>query len=92
MWMVVWMIIGMLAVASIPILVVGAWYVIMTLILGIADAGNWIFDLGSKMICGRKNRSSFIPMLTSGDINANAKKAPVSTLTALIPVDRPVTL
>ena len=45
MWIVVWMIGGVLALASIPVLVVGTWFVIMTLILGIADAGIWILDL-----------------------------------------------
>ena len=92
MWIVVWMIGGVLALASIPVLVVGTWFVIMTLILGIADAGIWILDLGSRMTRGQKNRPRFISMPTSEDIDANDKKAPVSTLTALVPVDRPVTL
>ena len=33
MWIVMWMIVGALAVASIPVLVVGTWYVVMTVIL-----------------------------------------------------------
>jgi hypothetical protein len=92
MWIVVWMIVGALAVASIPVLVVGTWYVVMTLILGVADAGIWILDLGSRMIRGRENRPASMPMPTSEYIDANGKKAPVSTLTARIPVNRPVTL
>jgi hypothetical protein len=70
MWIVVWMIVGALAVASIPVLVVGTWYVVMTLILGVADAGIWILDLGSRMTRGPENRPRFIPMPTAGDIDA----------------------
>ncbi|MBA2253148.1 MAG: hypothetical protein H0W13_10695 [Nitrospirales bacterium] len=86
MWIVVWMIAGLLAVALIPMLVVGTWFVIMTLILGVADGGIWILDLGSRMTRGRKNRP------TSGDIDAKGKKTPISTLPAPIFVERPVTL
>lgn len=92
MWIVVWMIAGMVAVALIPVLVVGTWFVIMTLILGVADGGIWILDLGSKMNLGRKNRPRLTPMPTSEDIDAKVKKAPISTLPAPISVDRPVTL
>jgi hypothetical protein len=88
---VVWMIVGMFAIVLIPVLVVGTWFVIMTLILGVSDAGIWILGLGSTITRGRKNRPRFIPMPTSEDIDANDKKAPVSTLTALIAVDRPMT-
>jgi hypothetical protein len=65
----VWMIVGALAAASILVLVVGTWYVVMTLILGVADAGIWILDLGSRMTRGRKKRHRFIPMPTAGDID-----------------------
>lgn len=91
MWIVVWMIAGMVAVALIPVLVVGTWFVIMTLILGVADGGIWILDLGSKMNRGRKNRPRSIPT-PSEDIDAKGKKAPISTLPAPISVDRTVTL
>lgn len=85
MWIVVWMIVGVLAVALIPVLVVGTWFVIMTLIVGVADAGIWILDLGSRMTRGRKNRPTSIPMPTSGHIDEKGKQAPIS-------VERPVTL
>lgn len=90
MWIVVWMIAGMVAVALIPVLVVGTWFVIMTLILGVADGGIWILDLGSKMNRGRKNRPRLTPMPTSENIDAKGKKSP--TLPAPISVDRSVTL
>lgn len=68
------------------------WVVIMTLALGVSDAGIWILGLGSTIIRGRKNRPRFTPMPTSEDIDANDKKAPASTLIALISVNRPMTL
>ena len=92
MWIVVWMIVGVLAVASIPVLVVGSWFVIMTFTLGVPDAGIWILDLGSRLTRGRKKRPRFIPMPTAGDIDAKGKKAPLSTSPAAISLDGPITL
>lgn len=44
------------------------------------------------MTHGRANRPTSMPMPTSENIDVNGNKAPVSTLTARIPVNRPVTL
>lgn len=80
MWIVVWMVVGVLAVASIPVLVVGTWFVIMTLILGVAEAGMWVLDLGWRRNRSRTHRPTSIPMPTSEGID-------LSRLTALIPGD-----
>ena len=84
MWIVVWTVIGVLAVASIPVLVVGTWYVVMTLILGVADVGIWILDQGLRITRGRASRSSSSP--PAENIDTKGKQASISTLNV-----RPVT-
>ena len=84
MWIVVWTVIGVLAVASIPVLVVGTWYVVMTFILGVADVGIWILDQGSRITHGRASRSSSSP--PAENIDTKGKQASISTLNV-----RPVT-
>ena len=37
---------------------------------------------------GRENRPASMPMPTFANIDASGKKAPLSTLTALIPINR----
>ena len=44
MWMVVVPVVMLACMALIPVLVVGTWYVVMTLILGLSDGIIWVLD------------------------------------------------
>jgi hypothetical protein len=44
MWIVVWIVVGLACIALIPILVVGTWYVVLTVILGLSDGIIWVLD------------------------------------------------
>jgi hypothetical protein len=78
MWIVVWTFIAILAVASIPVLVVGTWYVVMTVVLGVADVGIWILDGGSRRTRGRANQPPSTPPIESTD--TKGKQMAMSTL------------
>jgi hypothetical protein len=87
MWIVVWSIAGVLAIVSIPVLVVGTWFVVMTVILGVGNAGIWLLDHGWRARRGGVNQPRFIRLPTSGLIS---EKLPISALPAAISVDRKV--
>jgi len=44
MWVIVGILTGAAAIVLIPILVVGTWYVVMTVILGLVDGIVWLLD------------------------------------------------
>lgn len=44
MWIGVGIVVGLACVALIPVLVVGLWYVIITLLLGFSDGIIWLLD------------------------------------------------
>ncbi len=61
MELVMWIVIGIVAVLGfivlVPVLVVGTWYVVITVIMGLADGAIWLLDEGWRTIRGRKSRA-----------------------------------
>ena len=53
MWIVVGIVAGLGFIVLVPVLVVGTWFVVLTVILGLADGTIWLLDQGWK-----KNRKS----------------------------------
>ena len=53
MWIVVWIVAGLGFIVLVPVLVVGTWFVVLTVILGLADGTIWLLDNGWK-----KNRKA----------------------------------
>jgi hypothetical protein len=47
-----WIIVGILAsfglIVLVPVVVVGTWFVVMTVVLGLADGAIWLLDQGWK--------------------------------------------
>jgi hypothetical protein len=91
-WSVVGIVVGILAIVSISVLVVGTWFVVMTVVLGVADATIWLLDQGWRVTRRPEERPAFIPMPTSVGMDANTGQAPVAALPAPFSVDRPVPL
>jgi hypothetical protein len=56
LWIVGGIIAVLVAILLVPVLVVGTWFVIMTVIMGIADGILWMLDQGWKRPV-RKSRS-----------------------------------
>ena len=48
LWIVGGIIAVPVAILLVPVLVVGTWFVVMTVIMGIADGGIWVLDRGWK--------------------------------------------
>lgn len=77
-----WIVIGIVAVLGfivlVPVLVVGTWYVVITVIMGLADGAIWLLDEGWRTIRGRKSQAAVQakPPLGLGD--TNGAKQPVS--------------
>ena len=73
MELVMWIVIGIVAVLGfivlVPVLVVGTWYVVITVIMGLADGAIWLLDEGWRTIHGRKSRAEvqLAPPLGVGD-------------------------
>jgi len=53
MWIVVGIVAGLGFIVLVPVLVVGTWFVVLTVILGLADGTIWLLDQGWK-----KNRET----------------------------------
>ena len=53
MWIVVGIVAGLGFIVLVPVLVVGTWFVVLTVILGLADGTIWLLDQGWK-----KNREA----------------------------------
>jgi hypothetical protein len=53
MWIVVGIVAGLGFIVLVPVLVVGTWFVVITVILGLADGTIWLLDQGWK-----KNREA----------------------------------
>lgn len=53
LWIVGGIIATPVAILLVPVLVVGTWLVVMTMIMGIADGGLWVLDRGWKSPAGR---------------------------------------
>ena len=82
MWIVVGIVAGLGAIALVPVLVVGGWFVVITVILGLADGTIWLLDQGWRMIRGRKRRPGVKPAPPLGLADANGEKQPVPWVTA----------
>ena len=52
MELVMWIVVGIVAdlgfIVLVPVLVVGTWFVVITVILGLADGTIWLLDQGWK--------------------------------------------
>jgi fatty acid desaturase len=61
MELVMWLAIGIVAVwgfiVLVPVLVVGTWYVVITVIMRLADGAIWLLDEGWRTRRGRKRRA-----------------------------------
>ena len=85
MELVMWIVIGIVAVLGfivlVPVLVVGTWYVVITVIMGLADGAIWLLDEGWRTIRGRKSRAEVRtkPPLGLGDANGEKQLIPVVT-------------
>lgn len=60
MELVMWIVVGIVAalggIVLVPVLVVGSWFVVITVILGLADGTAWLLDQGwKKNRGGRRN-------------------------------------
>jgi hypothetical protein len=84
--LVMWIVIGIVAalgfIVLVPVLVVGTWYVVITVIMGLADGAIWLLDEGWRTIRGRKRRAEVQTKLPLGFGDVNAEKQPISVVTA----------
>ena len=86
MELLMWIVVGIVAVLGfvvlVPVLVVGSWFVIITVILRLADGAIWLLDQGWARMRGGKRRPDVKPdsPLRLGD--ANGAKQPVPWVTA----------
>ena len=75
-----WIIGGIIAVPVaillVPVLVVGTWFVVMTVIMGIADGGLWVLDRGWKEPA-RKSRSEATRVRPVQVLGRNSDTPPV---------------
>ena len=62
MWIVVGIVAGLAVMVLVPVLVVGTWFVVMTVILGLADGTLWLLDQGWKKNKGGR-RNGKLPLL-----------------------------
>ena len=66
----------------VPVLVVGTWYVVITVIMGLADGAIWLLDEGWRTIRGRKSRAEAQTKLPFGLGDANGEKQPIPVVIA----------
>ena len=85
MELVMWIVIGIVAVLGaivlVPVLVVGGWYVVITVIMGLADGAIWLLDEGWRTIRGRKSRAEVQTKLPLGLGDANGEQRAISVVT-----------
>ena len=62
MWIVVGIVAGLGCIVLVPVLVVGSWFVIMTVILGLADGTLWLLNQGWKKNKGGRGNGKLIPL------------------------------
>jgi hypothetical protein len=91
-WSVVGFVVGMLAIVSISALVIGTWFVVMTVALKVGDAAIWLLDQGWRVTRSPEERPAVRPIPTSGGMEASGDQAPIAALTAPLSVDGPVAL
>lgn len=82
MWIVAGIVAALGFIAFVPVLVVGGWFVVITVILGLADGTIWLLDQGWRLIRGPKRRSEVKPALPLRLGDAAGSHHLVSELTA----------
>jgi hypothetical protein len=86
MELVMWIVIGIVAVLGfivlVPVLVVGGWYVVITVVMGLADGAIRLLDEGWRTVRGRNSRAAVQTKLPLGLGEANGEKQPLLGLTA----------
>ena len=63
-------------IVLVPVLVVGGWYVVITVIMGLADGAIWLLDRGWRKI---RPRIKPAPSLGLGAANSGTQAVPVLT-------------
>jgi len=78
-WIGIWFIAGVSLLALIPVLVIGGWFIVITLIMGLCDKTVGWLDQGWKTL-SRRIRTREKPALKAGQQNAIQSKelAPAS--------------
>ena len=78
-WIGIWVIAGISLLALIPVLVIGGWFIVITLIMGLCDKTIGLLDEGWKTL-NRRIRTREKPLLKVGQQNAIQSKelAPAS--------------
>ncbi len=69
MWIGIWVVAGVGLLALIPVLVVGGWFIVVTLIMGLGDKTIGLLDQGWKTI-RRRIRTREKPVLRVGQQQA----------------------
>ena len=82
MWIVIGIVAGLGFVVLVPVLVVGTWYVVITVIMGLADGAIWLLDEGWRTLRGRKSRAEAQTKLPFGLGDANGEKQPIPVVIA----------
>jgi hypothetical protein len=81
LWIVVGIIVGLGVLVLAPLLIVGSWFIIITVILGLADGAIWLLDEG-----WRKIRPELKPASALTPLDATSLKQRVPVLTAPLAV------
>jgi len=82
MWIVGGIVAAVAIIALVPVLVIGGWFVIITVIMGLADGVIALLDQRWKVIRGRKKRAGLNPAPSLGTGQGSAGKPPIQGLTA----------
>jgi len=82
MWIVGGIVAAVAIIALVPVLVIGGWFVIITVIMGLADGAIALLDQRWKMIRGRKKRAGLSPVPSLGHGQGSGGKPPIPGLTA----------
>jgi hypothetical protein len=82
LWIVVGVVAGVGFIALVPVLVVGGWFVVITVILGLADRTIWLLDQMGKLVRGPRRRSEMKPAPPLGLGDLAGSHHPVSQLSA----------
>ena len=77
MELMMWIVMGIVAVLGfivlVPVLVVGSWFVIITVILGLADGAIWLLDEWWTRMRGGKRRPEVKPVKVSMECQTESR-------------------
>ena len=78
MELMMWIVVGIVAVLGfivlVPVLVVGSWFVIITVMMGLADGAIWLLDEWWTRMRGGKRRPGDTPAPSRGCGDAHGGK------------------